>query len=92
MKTPSIYYNFEHANKLFLFPQIIMECKPINQQKIGKIFHITHNYILYLEVSYQTMSENETVFNPFFNGFHSSTLVQVIGNKSADLGLFFSQK
>ena len=22
-------------------------------------------------------------FNPFFNGFHSSTLVQVIGNKSA---------
>ena len=31
------------------------------------------------------MSENKTFFNPFFNGFHSSTLVQVIGNKSADL-------
>ena len=30
-------------------------------------------------------------FNPFFNGFHSSTLLQVIGNKSANLVLFFSQ-
>ena len=37
------------------------------------------------------MSENKTLFQSSFKGFHSSTLVQVIGNKSADLGLFFSQ-
>ena len=31
------------------------------------------------------ISENETFFsNPFFNGFHSSTLVQVIANMSAN--------
>ena len=36
-------------------------------------------------------SEKDTFFSPFFNGFHSGTLVQVIGNKSTDLGFFFSQ-
>ena len=35
------------------------------------------------------MLENETLKKKF-NGFHNSTLVQIIGNKSADLGLFFS--
>ena len=39
----------------------------------------------------KTMLENKTFFNSFFNGFHSSTLVQVIGNKPPGLGLFFSQ-
>ena len=39
----------------------------------------------------KTMLENKTFFNSFFDGFHSSTLVQVIGNKPPGLGLFFSQ-
>ena len=46
-----------------------------------------HNCIFSLEVSCQNDVGYETFFNPFFNGFHSSALVQVIGNKSADLVL-----
>jgi hypothetical protein len=43
------------------------------------------------KISKELAQKTRLFFNPFFNDCHSSTHVQVIGNKSADLGLFFSQ-
>jgi hypothetical protein len=44
---------------------------------------------IYFSIIKELVPKAKLFFNPFFNGFHSSTLVQVIANKSADLGLFF---
>jgi hypothetical protein len=46
---------------------------------------------IYFSITKELVRKTRLFFTPFFNGFHSSTLVQVIGNKSADLGSFSSQ-
>ena len=61
------------------------------QKSLLKFSNNTHLCILSRSILPKRCWKTRLVFNPFFNGFHSRTLVQVIGNKSADLVLFFSQ-
>ena len=56
-----------------------------------KFSNNTHLCILSRSILPKRCWKRRLVFNPFFNGFHSSTHVQIIGNKSAYLGSFFSQ-
>ena len=56
------------------------------------MFDFSHNtqlYTLFRSTLPKRCRKTRLFFNPFFNGFHSRTLVQVIGNKSADLGKLF---
>ena len=53
--------------------------------------HNTHLYFLFRSILPKRCRKTRLFFNPFFNGSHSSTLVQIIGDKSPFLCLFFSQ-